>query len=103
MIIYIMEKNNNLVSIDKLKNVIKQKGLMKYVKEINYSKAKGKKYYIISVDDKKVNFGSLDYPDYLIHKDKARRLRFRQRFNKLFNKFSEDYNKPIFWAYRILW
>ena len=53
--------NSNLVSIDKLKKVIKEKGLMKYVKDLGYSKAKGKKYYIKTIDDKTVNFGSLDY------------------------------------------
>ena len=95
--------NSNLVSIDKLKKVIKEKGLMKYVKDLGYSKAKGKKYYIKTIDDKTVNFGSLDYQDFLTHKDKYRRDRFRLRFNKLYNKFSENYNKPIFWAYRILW
>ena len=54
-------ENNNLISIDKLKNIIKQKNLNKYIKEIGYSKAKGKKYYVITVDNKKVHFGNINY------------------------------------------
>jgi vacuolar-type H+-ATPase subunit B/Vma2 len=41
--------------------------------------------------------------DYLIHRDKERRERFLKRFEKLFNKFKNDYNRPIFWAVNLLW
>ena len=41
--------------------------------------------------------------DYLIHKDKERRDRFRARFKGLYEKFKNNYNKPIFWAYNLLW
>ena len=34
--------NSNLVSLDKLKRIATQKGLMKYIKEIGYSKVKNK-------------------------------------------------------------
>ena len=98
-----MENNSNLVSINKLKQVAKQKGIYKYIKEIGYSKVKNKKYYVITIDNKKVNFGDIRYQDWLSHKDKNRRYKFRARFYKLFNKFSEDYNKPIFYAFRLLW
>ena len=54
-----MENNSNLVSIGKLKRVIKEKGLMKFVKDVGYSNAKGKKYYVITIDNKKVNFGNI--------------------------------------------
>ena len=70
-------ENKNLVSINKLKNIARQKNINKYIKEIGYSKAKDKKYYIITSDNKKVNFGSLKYADYLIHKDKDRKTQFR--------------------------
>jgi hypothetical protein len=62
-----MENNKNLVNLELLKNIVKKKGLNKYIKDINYSKVKNKKYYVITIDNKKVNFGSLDYEDYLIH------------------------------------
>ena len=53
--------NNHLVSIDKLKRVARQKNLMKYIKEIGYSKAKNKKYYVKTIDGRKVNFGDIRY------------------------------------------
>ena len=102
MYLYIIMENN-LVSINKLKNIIKEKGLNKYIKEIGYSKVKDKKYYVITIDNKRVNFGSLNYQDFLIHKDNFRRQRFRQRFNKLYEKFKTDHNKAIYWAWNILW
>ena len=45
---------------------------MKYINEIGYSKVKGKKYYVITIDNKRVNFGDINMQDYLIHKDKDR-------------------------------
>ena len=68
---------NNLVSIEKLKQVAKRNKLSKYIKEIGYSKVKDKKYYVITIDNKKVNFGNLKYEDYLIHHDEERRKRFK--------------------------
>ncbi len=97
-----MEKSN-LVSLNKLKSVAKIKGLDKYYKEIGYSTAKGKKYYVKTIDGKKVNFGSILYQDFLIHKNKERQNRFLKRFNKLYMKHQNEYNKPIFWAVRLLW
>ena len=96
-----MEKN--LVSLEKLKRVARSKGLMKYIKEIGYSKAKGKKYYVITIDNKKVNFGDINMQDYLIHHDKERRKRFKDRFRSTFEKNKDNYNKPIFWSYLLTW
>lgn len=98
-----MDNNNNLVSIEKLKNVIKQKNLMKYINDVGYSKVKNKKYFVKTIDNKKVNFGDIRYSDYLTNKDKDKRQRFKLRFYKLFNKFSQNFNKPIFWTFLILW
>jgi hypothetical protein len=95
--------NSNLVSIDKLKRIARQKGLMKYIKEIGYSKVKDKKYFIKTIDDKKVNFGYNKMADYLTHHDEARRKRFKDRFRSLFEKYKNDYNRPIFWSYLLLW
>ena len=96
-------ENNNLISIDKLKNIIKQKNLNKYINDVGYSKVKNKKYYVITIDNKKVNFGYIKMEDYLIHKDKERRARFRARFNNFYEKNKLNYNTPIFWAYNLLW
>ena len=43
------------------------------------------------------------YQDFLQHHDEERRKRFRQRFNKLYEKFKSDYNKAIFYSYNLLW
>ena len=95
--------NSNLVSIDKLKRIARQKGLMKYIKEIGYSKAKDKKYYVITIDNKKVNFGYIKMADYLAHHDEVRRKRFKDRFRSLYEKYKNDYNRPIFWSYQLTW
>ena len=92
-----------LVSLDKLKRIAREKGLMKYIKEIGYSKAKNKKYYVITKDDKRVNFGYIKMSDYLTHHDEARRKRFKDRFRSLFEKFKDNYNKAIFWSYQLTW
>ena len=93
--------NNHLVSLDKLKRIAKNKGLNKYIKEIGYSKVKNKKYFVITIDNKKVNFGSSLYSDYLSHHNDERRQRFKDRFKTLYDKFKNDYNKPIFWSYNL--
>ena len=95
--------NSNLVSIDKLKRIARQKGLMKYIKEIGYSVAKDKKYFVKTIDNKKVNFGYNKMADYLTHHDKDRRDRFRARFRSVYEKNKNNYNKPIFYAFQLLW
>ena len=95
--------NNNLVSLDKLKSVARQNGLMKYIKKLGYSKVKDKKYYVITIDNKKVNWGHIKMEDYLIHHDEERRKRFKARFRSLYEKNKDNYNKPIFWSYNLTW
>lgn len=41
---------------------------IKYL-DIGYSTTKNKKYYVINLDNKKINFGNKNYEDYLIHQD----------------------------------
>ena len=95
--------NNHLVSLEKLKRVAKDKGLLKYIKEIGFSKVKNKKYFVITIDNKKVNFGYNKMDDFLTHHDDERRKRFKDRFKSLYDKFKNDYNKPIFWSYNLTW
>ena len=94
---------NNLVSLDKLKRVAREKGLMKYIKEIGYSKVKDKKYYVITIDNKRVNFGYSKMEDMLIHHDEKRRKAFKDRFRSVYEKYKNDYNRPIFWSYLLNW
>ena len=95
--------NNHLVSLEKLKKVAKEKGLLKYIKEIGYSNAKNKKYFVITIDNKKVNFGYDKMDDYLVHKNDDRRARFRARFDKIYQKYKNDYNKSIYWVMNLTW
>lgn len=95
--------NNNLVSLEKLRNVAREKGINKYIKEIGYSSIKNKKYYIKTIDNKKVDFGSSLYSDFLLHKDKDRRDKFRKRFKALYEKNKNNYNSPMFYSWNLLW
>lgn len=94
---------NNLVSLTKLKQVIKDKGLDKNIKKVEYSKDGKHKYIITNINDKKIKFGSIDNQDYLIHLDKERRNNFRKRFYKLYQKNKDNINSAIFWSWNILW
>lgn len=96
--------NKNLIALDELYKIIKNKGLDKYIISYGYSKRKGKKYHVILRDTlKPVHFGALDYEDYLIHKDPIRRENFRKRFKALYEKNKNNPSSPIFWSYLILW
>ena len=70
-------ENKTIISIDKLKKIAIQKGLNKYIKEIRYSTVKNKKYCIITIDNKRVNFGDIRYENFLQHHDEERRKRFK--------------------------
>jgi hypothetical protein len=60
LILYIMN-NYNFVNLNIIKNIIKNKGLDKYIKQIGYSNNKDSKYYVILNNNKIVNFGSKYY------------------------------------------
>jgi len=98
-----MNKNNNLVSLNKLWDVAKSKNIDKYIKDIQYSDKPDKKYTITNINNKKLEIGSAYYQDYLIHNDKIRRDNFRSRFKKLFEKNKNNINSAIFWSYLLLW
>ena len=49
----------------------------------DYSSRKNSKYMATLPSGKKVHFGSPNYPDYLIHKDKERRDKYRARATKI--------------------
>ncbi len=95
--------NNNLVPISTLKRIARAKHINKYIKEIGYSKVKDKKYYVITIDNKRVNFGYSKMEDFLIHHDEERRKRFKARFRSIYEKFKNDYNKAIFYSWNLIW
>ena len=53
----------------------------------------GKKYYIITNDNKKVYFGQASASDFTHHKDEQRKQRYinRHKNNELWSKFGIDY------------
>lgn len=70
------------------------------------SNRKFKKYYVI-YDGKPIHFGDSRYDDFTMHKDLARRKRYRKRAGGIkdskgkltyLNKYS-----PNFWSYHLLW
>ena len=70
------------------------------------SKAKGKKYYVI-YEGRRINFGAKGMSDYTIHKDKARRDRYRARHSKIKLKDGRlayrVKESAAFWSWNLLW
>ena len=65
----------------------------------------GKKYYIITNDNKKVYFGQAGASDMSIHKDEARKQRYIDRHKKNESKFwnKSGIDTASFWALNLLW
>ena len=95
--------NKNLVDLNIIKNIIQNKGLDKYIKQIGYSNNKNKKYYVILKNGKIIDYGNINYQDYIIHQDDKRRDNFKKRFHKLYMKNKDNIESPLFWSYNILW
>ena len=74
---------------------------------LDYSTRKNNKYMATLPSGKKVHFGSPNYPDYTIHKDKERRDKYLARAKKIKNKQGElTYTNPEssnYWSVHLLW
>ena len=75
---------------------------------LDYSTRKNNKYMATLPSGKKVHFGSPNYPDYTIHKDKDRRDKYLARAKKIKNKQGElTYTNPEssnYWSVQnLLW
>ena len=74
---------------------------------LEYSSRKNNKYMVQLPNGKKVHFGSPKYEDYIIHKDKVRRDKYRTRAMKIKNKKGElTYTNPEssnYWSVHLLW
>ena len=74
---------------------------------LDYSTRKNNKYVATLSSGKKIHFGSSQYPDFLIHKDKERKERYLTRAKKIKNKQGElTYTNPEsanFWSVKLLW
>jgi len=75
-------------------------------KKLEYSNNMNKKY-VVTYKNNKIHFGDTRYEDYLIHKDKNRRNRYRKRTSKIKDKDGnltyKDPNSANFWSYHLLW
>ncbi len=85
---------------------LRKKALSLGATDFRKSKKKGKKYDVI-YKGKVVSFGSAGMSDFTIHKDKARRDRYRARHSKIKLKDGRLAYKvkgtPAYFSWRILW
>ena len=83
------------------------KKLTRKAESLDYSTRNNNKYVATLSNGKKIHFGSSQYPDYLIHKDKDRKERYLARAKKIKNKQGElTYTNPEssnFWSVNLLW
>ena len=74
---------------------------------LDYSTRKNNKYVATLPIGKKIHFGSAQYPDFLIHKDKERKERDHARAKNIKNKQGElTFTNPEsanFWSVNLLW
>ena len=74
---------------------------------LDYATRKSNKYVATLSSGKKIHFGSSQYPDFSIHKDKKRKDRYLSRAKKIKNKQEElTYTNPEsanFWSVNLLW
>ena len=74
---------------------------------LDYSKRKNNKCVVTLPGGKNLHFGSSQYPDFLIHKDKERRDKYLARAKKIKNKKGElTYENPEsanYWSVNLLW
>ena len=91
---YVPEKEE---SSDDDKYVVKGKDFEKLnrkakklgAESLDYSKRKNNKYVVKLPSGKNLHFGSPQYPDFLIHKDKERKEKYLARAKKIKNKKGE--------------
>lgn len=50
-----------------------------------------------------IQFGAAGMSDYTLHRDPARRERFRSRFRSLIAAKGDDPASPMFYSYHLLW
>jgi hypothetical protein len=88
--------------IQTLRNEAKKRGATSLKK----STRKGKKW-MVEYKGKLIHFGAEGMSDYTIHKDKARRKRYRARHGVIKTKDGKlaykDKTRPAYWSYYLLW
>ena len=85
---------------------LRKKAISLGASDLRKSKKKGKKYDVI-YKGKIISFGAKGMSDFTIHKDPARRDRYRKRHSKIKLRDGRTAYKvktqPAFWSYYILW
>ena len=88
------------------KRQLKDKAIKLGAEDFGYSKAKGKKYFVV-YDGKTIHFGAKGMSDFTKHGDEDRRRRYYARHSKIKdksgNKVITQKSSPSFWSYNILW
>lgn len=86
---------------------LQQKAKELGAQSLEYSKRKNSKNVVTLDNGKQIHFGSPNYQDFLIHKDKTRQDNYLKRATKIRNKKGElTYQNPEtsnFWAVNLLW
>ena len=74
---------------------------------LQQSKRKDKKYTIILLNNKKINFGQKEAEDFTTHKDETRKEAYIGRHQKRESKFWEhdeqNLSTPSYWSRYLLW
>ena len=100
------DEDNNVVTGKEFKKLTK-KAKKLGAESLDYSTRKNNKYVATLPIGKKIHFGSAQYPDFLIHKDKERKERYLARAKKIKNKQGElTFTNPEsanFWSVNLLW
>ena len=80
---------------------IAQKLGLNFIEFIEVSPLKLKKYRVFLTDGSHVDYGHVDYEDYLQHKDETRRRRFMARWMN--NPNINNIHSPVFYITRLTW
>lgn len=85
---------------------LRTKALSLGASQFGKSSVKTKKYYVV-YKGKKINFGAKGMSDFTLHKDKARRDRYRARHGKIKLKDGRLAHKvkgtPAYFSWNLLW
>lgn len=75
-------------------------------KNLEYSHKTNKKYTVTLKNNNKIYFGDPRFEDYLIHKNKKRRVRYRKRASEIKDNHGnltyKDKNSANYWSYHLL-
>lgn len=95
-----MDKNKLKRYIPKQMKIAHKLGI-DFISSIELSPLKNKKYRVFLTDGSHVDYGHIDYQDYLQHKDPERRAHFVSRWKN--NPNINNIHSPVFYITRLTW